>query len=76
MPRYFFHVRQDKDFVEDSEGVECTDSGHAKAEAIEGACDLMAEHILKGLDVSDWSYEIVDEDGRLVMTVPFAEAIQ
>ncbi len=37
MPRYFFHVRQGKDFVEDPEGVECTDSGCAKAEAIEGA---------------------------------------
>ncbi len=76
MPRYFFHVRANDGLVEDPERIECADEGSIREEAIEGARQLMAEHIRKGVDVSDWSYEIVDEHDRPVMTVAFSQAIR
>ena len=62
--------------MEDPDGSECPDDASIRREAIEGAREIMAEHIRKGRDVSDWSFEIVDEDNRPVMTVPFSEPIR
>ena len=76
MPRYFFHVREVVPLVEDEEGTECADDAQAREEAIEGARDVMAEYVRKGLDVSCWSFEIEDEQGRPVMTVPSSAALQ
>ena len=76
MPHYFFHVRDSGGLTEDPEGTECADEAQARAEAIAGARDLMAEHVRMGLDVSNWCYEIVDDHGHRVMTVPFIEAIR
>ncbi len=61
--------------MEDPDGSECPDDASIRREATEGAREIMAEHIRKGLDVSGWSYEIVDELGRPVMTMLFSEAI-
>ncbi len=76
MPRYCFHVRESDNFVGGPEGTECADDEHARVEAAVGVRDIMVEYIRKGLDVSGWVYEIVDEQGRPVMTVPFSEAVQ
>ena len=76
MPRYFFHVHEAAGVTEDPEGAECQDEAAARKEAIEAARDIMAEHVRKGLDVSGWSFEIVDERGRPALIVPFAEAVQ
>ncbi len=76
MPRYFLHVREAGDLVEDPDGVDFPDVAAARMEAVAAAREIMAEHIRKGLDVSSWSFEVVDEDGRLIMSVPFSEAVQ
>ncbi len=76
MPRYFLHVREAGDLVEDPDGVDFPDVAAARMEAVEAAREIMAEHIRKGLDVSGWSFEIADGSGRPVMTVPFSEAIR
>ncbi len=76
MPRYFFHVRKPGGTVQDLEGIGLPSETAARTEAIKAARDIMAEHIHKGLDVSGWSFEIADEDGRHVTTVPFSEAIR
>ena len=36
MPRYFFHIKSDDDFVEDPEGVELTGDVEARQEAVAG----------------------------------------
>ncbi len=76
MPRYFFHVREAADLVEDLDGIEFPDDAAAGAEAIEAARDIMAEYIRKGQDVSGWCFEIADGSSRPIMTVPFSEAVQ
>ena len=76
VPRYFLHVREAGDLVEDPDGTDFPDEAAVRKEAIEAAREIMAEHIRKGLDVSSWSFEVVDEDGRLIMSVPFSEAVQ
>ena len=76
--RYFFRVRDSSGFVEeeDPKGTECPDEASLKAEAVESARDVMAEYIRQGLDVSSWSYEVVDEHDRPVLTLPFSEAVR
>ncbi len=76
MPRYFFHIREIESTVEDTEGIEFPDEAAVRKEAVRSARDLMVEHIRRGLDVSGWSYEVTDEHGRPIMTVPFSEAIR
>ncbi len=76
MPRYFLHVREAGDLVEDPDGTEFPDEAAVRKEAVEAAREIMAEHIRKGLDVSGWCFEITDANGRSIMTVPFSEAVQ
>ena len=76
MPRFFFHIRDSDGLVEDPEGIECRDPSAIRDEAVGAARDLMADHIRKGFDVSGWSYEVVDERGRPILTLRFAEAVR
>lgn len=76
MPHYFFHVNEGGELVEDLEGAELPDASAARAEAMQAARDIMAEHIRKGLDVSGWSFEIADGSGWPIMAVPFSEAVR
>ena len=45
-------------------------------EAIEAARDLLAEGDLIGLDRRLWLFEVADESGTTVLTLPFSEAIE
>ncbi len=76
MPRYFFHVRDGGELIEDPDGVECPDADAARVEAIGAARDIMADRARKGLDVSHWAFKITDPSGMLVMNMPFSEAIR
>lgn len=76
MPRYYRHIRQGDRHIEDPDGIELPDLDAARAEAITGVRDLLAEAIRKGED--DWlgdAIVIADETGRELMTIPFIEAL-
>jgi Ser/Thr protein kinase RdoA (MazF antagonist) len=76
MPRYYFHIRQGNVLVEDSSGVEVSGAEGLEDEAIEAARDLLADGDLQGLDRRDWVYEVADESGATVLTLPFSEAVE
>ena len=76
MPRYHFHIRKGDVLVEDSEGIEVSDAEALEEEAIEAARDLLAEGDLQGLDRRIWVYEVADESGATVLTLPFSEAVE
>jgi hypothetical protein len=71
MPRYFFHVRDRENLIEDQEGVELPD--------MEAARDQFQRAIRAVLDEEEWqddvSFEselhVVDESGRTVLVTPF-----
>lgn len=79
MPRYFFHLRYglgpDKLAI-DPEGDDLPDVEAARAHALDAARDLSARTRSDG--VRDWfacTYEIADEAGQPVLTVPFADIV-
>jgi hypothetical protein len=76
MARYYRHIRQGDRLVEDPEGVELPDLDAARAEALQGIRDVLAEAIKRGDDTAlDEVIVIADEAGREMMTIPFADAL-
>jgi len=60
----------------DEEGDEVTDEGALRAHVAETARDLMLRSRITGIDWRTCTFEVTDEDGRLVLKMPFAEAVQ
>ncbi len=76
MPRYFFHVRDGDTLHRDDAGLDLPDIEAVIREAVQGAKDAMREAATQGQDVSGRSFEVVDENGEQVLTLPFARAIE
>jgi hypothetical protein len=75
MPHYYFNLRNGLGLLEDKEGRELADLEAARAEGLKGARSLIAEEVTEGrLDLSG-RIEIVDGDGRLLLAIPFGEAV-
>ena len=75
MTRFFFNYRLGEDYVRDEEGTDLADIHAARAEAVKDARHLMSRSILDGHDVSKRVFEICDETGRVLLELPFVEAI-
>jgi hypothetical protein len=79
MGRYFFNLRYGNrpDAVAvDQEGSDLTDAAAARAYALDAARDLIRR--TRSDQVRDWfacAFEIVDEAGRPVLTVPFSDTV-
>lgn len=79
MPRYFFSLRHGPGpdgLAVDREGDDLAGPEAAHARALAVASDLIARTQL--YSVRDWfacAFEVTDEDGRPVMTVPFADTV-
>ena len=71
MPRYFFNVMNDVE-TKDFDGVMLPNLAAAKGEAEKDIVDIKESHFtsLSG-DWSKWSIEICDNDGGLLLVVPF-----
>lgn len=79
MARFFFNLRHgrgpDKVAI-DLEGNDLTDAAAARAYALEAAADLIAR--ARSHSVRDWfvcAFEIMDEQGLPVLTVPFSDTV-
>jgi hypothetical protein len=75
MPRYFFHHVTIAGPVRDHEGTYLPDLEHARAEAVLDARSLMSDAIQEGRDISSRSIQITDEQGNLLLVVPFADTV-
>jgi hypothetical protein len=77
VPRFFLHLRYrggTDGLAVDEEGDELPDSGDLRQHVEQTARDLMRHARLAA--VSDWracTFEVTDESGSLVLTLPFAE---
>ena len=75
MPRYFFHIHNDRDTI-DEEGIELPDGDAARERGQHEARNLAAESIkTEGHLVLDHRIEIVDEAGGKVATIRFEDAV-
>ena len=72
MPRYFFNVMNDVK-TQDFDGLVLADLEAAKGEAEKDIVDIKQSHFnsLSG-EWSNWSIEICDHKGALLLVVPFS----
>lgn len=75
MPRYFFHHLKKAGPVRDLEGTDLPDLEHARAEAILDARTLMSDAIREGWDISSRSIQITDEQGNVLLVIPFVDTV-
>ncbi|HEV2080228.1 MAG TPA: hypothetical protein VGR19_10100, partial [Allosphingosinicella sp.] len=75
MPRFYFHVYDDIVALDD-EGVELPDLETVRREALKGARELACENLRNGKLNLDHRIEVVDEDQRLVLNLPFRSALE
>jgi hypothetical protein len=76
MPRFHMHIRHADELIEDGEGEEFPSLVEARTEAVKAARELMAAQIASGKKPKHSSFEIADESGRVVLVMPFEEAIE
>ena len=75
MPKFYFHLRQGKDLIEDPEGVELPDVAAAHEEAIGAAREIMADRVKVGKVVNGEEFVICGEAGQPIATIPFKAAL-
>ena len=72
MPRYFFNVMNDVK-TQDFDGIELANLDAAESEAQKDIADIIASHFNSfSSDWTKWSIEICDQDGLLLLVVPFS----
>jgi hypothetical protein len=77
MPRFFFHVRDSGELTQDVEGIDFPNLEAAQDEARMAARQLLAEQTVSvGVLSRSQQFEIRDEDGQLLATMPFADTIE
>jgi hypothetical protein len=76
MPLFYLHVCNGNGFVEDEEGQDLPNADAARAAAIRGARDIMAEDIRRGeLDPASF-IEVEDSDHQHLFTLQFGDAVR
>ena len=76
VPRYFMNLRCRGRLFAGEEGNALPDAAAARAYALETARDLISNGRLDSIrNWYDCTFEIMDETGRLVLAVPFAETV-
>jgi hypothetical protein len=74
--RYFMHISDGSNFVEDEEGSDLPGDEAARAAAIAAARDVMAGDLRDGrLDLTSF-IEVENEAGELLFTISFADAVR
>lgn len=76
MARFFFHIRNHHEFVRDREGVEMTSARAALHEAEDAAREILAEKVRKGEVIDGNEFEVHDELGTRLFTLPFRDVLK
>jgi len=75
MPRFFLHIDDGTQRIEDEEGSDLLDLAAAREEALGAARQLWAAAILAGQDIAARRFVITDGDGTVMDTVDMDEAL-
>ena len=74
MSRYFFHIKDGAELIQDPEGSELATMADARCQAMKSARELWADAIKSGKPLGADAVVIADEHGGLTF-VPMAEAL-
>jgi len=75
MPRFFLHLDDGTQRIEDEEGSDLPDLAAAREEALGAARQLWAAAILAGQDIAARRFVITNGDGNVMDTVDMDEAL-
>ena len=75
MSRFYLHQQIANGIIEDPDGTEVIDLAAARHEAILAARQLLANAILVGVTPIGRAFQITDEAGQALLTVPFRDAL-
>jgi antirestriction protein ArdC len=75
MARYFFNLHECGTVSDDPEGMERADLDHVRQEALRAAREVMCAEVNEGRLCLSCHIEVKDEDGAVVLLLPFAEAL-
>jgi hypothetical protein len=76
MPRYFLHIHNSHGGAEDDEGLEANSLSEAREKAVAGIRSLIASEAGNGEINFKGRIDISDEAGKLLLSVPFADAVK
>jgi hypothetical protein len=74
MPRYFFHLTDGKQVLNNHKGVDLAGNAAARADAVVLANNLKHGAVMPGFDWADWFVTIVDGHGHKVDEVSIGDA--
>ena len=75
MPRFFFHLHDRGNVFQDEDGTECDDVTEASRLALRSARAIVSADALDGSIDLNGRIEIADEQGAVVSTVLYREAV-
>jgi hypothetical protein len=75
MPRYFFHLRQGDQMLQDIDGQELRDADEAWAAARAAAASLMKSRFERPVNWAETLFEVQDEAGEIILEFPCLEAL-
>ncbi len=76
MPRFFFDYRDDRGHLErDDDGITFPSLEAAYRDALQAAKEMQADACCEGPNSAAQSFEIRDESGRMLLVLPFAQAL-
>jgi hypothetical protein len=73
MPRYFFHLTDGKQVLNNHNGIDLSGNAAARDDALALARDLKHGAIMSGWEWTGWFVTIVDQHGHKVDEVPIAD---
>lgn len=76
MPVFYLDIRDGERLLEDSEGFDLPDFNAARAEAMDGVRQILAEIAKVGEVLDGQRFEIVDENGELLAVVPLKDVLR
>jgi hypothetical protein len=75
MARFYFHIQDGADLIEDEEGVELLSADHAREVAVQSAREICSEAIKTGKELKADALVITDEAGKQLTAVPIMEVL-
>ena len=75
MPHFFFDLTTPDDFEPDGVGVTFPSLEAAYLSANQAAVDMSIEMLRERRDPSGYRFDVRDQDGRMVMEIPFSEVL-
>ena len=75
MPRYYFHLTDGKQVLNNHTGIDLAGNAAAREDALALARDLEHGVVMPGWNWTGWFVIIVDEHGKKVDEVPIADVV-